>query len=70
MADGKPILSVCCAAHKGAFISITDTVQVCISICCVAGKYSLNDSGGKVKKGHAVEGCFVNIWNKCIWRNM
>lgn len=52
MADGKLILSVCCAAQKRVLVNITDcTVQVCIFICCVAGKYSLNDSGGKVKKG-------------------
>lgn len=51
MADGKLILSVCCAAHKRVFINITDSaVQVCIFICCVLGKYSLNDSGEKVKK--------------------
>lgn len=47
MADGKLILSICCAAHKRVLINITDST---VQICCVAGKYSLNDSGEKVKK--------------------
>lgn len=45
------MLSVCHTAQKRMFINITDsTVQVCILICCVGGKYTLNDSRGKVKK--------------------
>ena len=57
--------------YRAEFVNNADsTLQLCVSIRCVVGKYSLNESRGKVKKkGSFAERCSFGIWNRSIWRD-